>query len=231
MRRFLVVLAAVVFAGVAPSGPAGAAGGGGGGGDLGGAGGGVDRASLDRKIAARRFERAKQHIEEAKAAEAKLEAATTDKERKKLEEEIHDQYDDARDELEAVVKKQPESYPAHSELGFTLRKLGRFDDSLKAYDRALELKPSYAPAIEYRGEACLELGRLDDARGAWEKLSKSEPELADQLLGKMQRWLARQHSGSPTVDPNALSEFERWLAEHKISDLPPGFVRSASAGW
>jgi tetratricopeptide (TPR) repeat protein len=195
-------------------------------------GGGADRSSAERKLVARRFERAKQHFEEAKTLEARLEAATSPDEREDLEDEIHDHYDDARGDLEYVVRKQPKSYPAQSELGFALRRLGRFDDSLEAYDRALEIKPGYAPAIEYRGEAYLELGRLSDARAAWEKLSSLDAELADMLLGKMQRWLARQKSSpSAGVTPEALGEFESWLAERKLSDLPPSFLRTAASGW
>ena len=231
MKRLLVMSVTLWLASLVLPGDARAAGGGGGGSvDVGGSGGGGG--SADAKMVARRFDRAKKHLEDAKALEAKLEAETSPDERKDLEEKIHDEYDDARGDLEFVARKQPKSYPAQSELGFALRKLGRFDDSLAAYNRALEMKPGYAPAIEYRGEAYLELGRLTDARAAWEKLSNLDTELADQLLAKMQRWLARQKS-APTaeVEPDALGEFEAWLKERKLSDLPPGFVRSASSRW
>ena len=233
MLRILVVLAALVLCVSLPGSDARAdSGGGGGGGGGGGIGGGVDRASIDRKMAARRFERGQKHIEDAKQLEARLATEQDPDEREDLEEDIEDHYDDAVGDFEWVVKKQPDSYPALSELGFSLRKLGRFDDSLKAYDRALRKKPGYAPAIEYRGEAYLELGRLDDARKAWEQLSGSEPELADLLLGKMQRWLARQQSaGSTSVDQEKLGEFEKWLSERKLSDLPPRSVRAAASRW
>jgi tetratricopeptide (TPR) repeat protein len=230
VQRFLVVLAALFLASSLPGSEALADSGGGGGG--GGISGGVDRASIDRKMAARRFERGQKHVEEAKELEARLASEQDPDEREDLEEDIEDHYDDAVGDFEWVVKKQPDSYPAFSELGFSLRKLGRFDESLKAYDRALRKKPGYAPAIEYRGEAYLELGRLDDARKAWEQLSGPEPELADLLLGKMQRWLARQQSGdTASVDPEKLTEFEKWLSERKLSDLPPRSVRAAASRW
>ena len=211
-----------------------AAGGGGGGGSVGGGGysGGADRSKSDEKIAARKFDRAKRHLEEAKEAEAKLEGVTDAEEREDLQDDIKDHYEDARDELKGVVKKQPKSYPAWSELGFSYRKLGEFEDSLEAYDKALAVKAAYAPAIEYRGEAYLELGRLAEARGAYDKLTELDGELADMLLAKMQRWLARQKtSPSSGVTPEALAEFESWLVEHKLSDLPPGSVRAAASGW
>ena len=231
MQRLLVILGALLLASLGLAGASHAAGGGGGGGgvDLGG---GSNTRSPDTKMIAKRFERAKQHFEEAKTLEAKLESTTAPDERKDLEKKIHGEYDDARDDLEYVVKKQPTSYPAQSELGFALRKLGKFDDSLKAYDKALETKPGYAPAIEYRGEAHLELGHLTEARAAYEKLSNLDSELADQLLGKMQRWVARQKEHpNGIIEPDALGEFEAWLAEKKISDMPPGFVHSASTRW
>lgn len=231
MQRFVVLAALCLLVSFVPVGEAVADSGGGGGGG-GGIGGGVDRASIDRKMAARRFERGQKHIEEAKELEARLASEQDPDEREDLEEDIEDHYDDAVGDFEWVVKKQPDSYPALSELGFSLRKLGRFDESLKAYDRALKKKPGYAPAIEYRGEAYLELGRLDDARKAWEQLSGSEPELADLLVGKMQRWLARQQSGgTASVDPEKLADFEKWLSERKLSDLPPRSVRTAASRW
>ena len=229
MRRLLPILGVLLASGALATAALAAGGGGGGSVDVGGSSGGGD---AERKAIARRFENAKKHLEEAKQLEARLEQATSADEREDLEEDIHDEYDDARGDLEYVVRKQPRSYPAQSELGFALRKLGRFDDSLEAYDKALAVKPGYAPAIEYRGEAYLELGRLTDARAAWEKLSNLDTELADELLAKMQRWVARQKAKPDgTIEGDALGEFEAWLAERKLSDLPPGFVRSASTRW
>jgi tetratricopeptide (TPR) repeat protein len=229
MRRLLAIFGVLLMSGALATGASAAGGGGGGSVDVGGSSGGGD---AERKAIARRFENAKKHLEEAKNLEARLEKATSPDERENLAEDIHDEYDDARGDLEYVVRKQPKSYPAQSELGFTLRKLGRFDDSLEAYDKALAMKPGYAPAIEYRGEAYLELGRLTDARAAWEKLSNLDGELADQLLAKMQRWVARQKAHpNGEIESDALGEFEAWLSERKLSDLPPGFIRSVSARW
>jgi tetratricopeptide (TPR) repeat protein len=232
MWRVLAILGVLLTSGALAT-AAGAAGGGGGGG------GGIDvggtssrGGDTERKMVARKFENAKKHLEEARNLEARLEKATSPDEREGLEDDIRDEYDDARGDLEYVVKKQPKSYAAQSELGFVLRRLGRFEDSLEAYDEALAVKPGYAPAIEYRGEAYLELGRLADARAAWEKLSTLDTELADQLLATMQRWLARQKAAPDgKIETDALGEFEAWLAERKLSDLPPGFVRSASTRW
>jgi tetratricopeptide (TPR) repeat protein len=230
MTRPLVVLAALLL--IAPV-SSQAAGGGGGGGSIGGGGySGGDRSKSDEKVAARKFERAKRHLDEAKQAEAKLEGVTDAEEREDLQDDIEDHYEDARDELKGVVKKQPQSYAAWSELGFSYRKLGDFEESLEAYNKALAVRAAYTPAIEYRGEAYLELGKLPEARAAYDKLTELDGELADMLLGKMQRWLARQKtSPSNGVTPEALAEFESWLSEHKLSDLPPGSVRAAASGW
>ena len=52
------------------------------------------------------------------------------------------------------------------------------------------------------------------------------------LLGKMQRWVLRQkETPSKDVTPEALAEFESWLSQHKVSDLPPGSVNAAASGW
>ena len=71
--RITVVFAALLL--LVPV--AGSAAGGGGGGSFGGGssgGGGGDRSAADAKMAARKFERAKRHLDDAKAAEAKLES-------------------------------------------------------------------------------------------------------------------------------------------------------------
>jgi tetratricopeptide (TPR) repeat protein len=231
VTRITVVFAALLL--LVPV--AGSAAGGGGGGSFGGgssSSGGGDRSAADAKMAARKFERAKRHLDDAKEAEAKLESVTDADDREDLQDDIKDHYEDARDELKGVVKKQPQSYAAWSELGFAQRKLGKFEDSLEAYDKAIGAKPGYTPAIEYRGEAYLELGRLGDARAAYDKLTTLDGELADMLLAKMQRWVLRQkETPSNGVTPEALAEFESWLSQHKVSDLPPGSVRAAASGW
>jgi tetratricopeptide (TPR) repeat protein len=223
MKRFVVLLASLVL--ILP-GVALAAGGGGGGGSIGGGGGGgggVDRKAMNEKMAARSFDRAKRHLDEAKEKEAKLASVTDAKDREELQDDIKDDYEDARDELKSAVKKKPDSYAGWSELGFSQRKLGDFEDSLEAYDKALELKPSYTPAIEYRGEAYLELGKLIEARSAWQKLSDLDGELADQLLGSMQHRLARQKEKPSARDARGAGRVRELAWEKKVSDLALGW--------
>ena len=70
---------------------------------------------------------------------------------------------------------------AWNELGFALRKQGRYADSLDAYDRALALRPDFPEALEYLGEAYVKMGRLDDARRVLDRLRPLDRSRAAEL--------------------------------------------------
>jgi Flp pilus assembly protein TadD len=84
-----------------------------------------------------------------------------------------------------ATQLQPDFAEAWNELGYALRKQGRYADSLHAYDRALALRPDFPEALEYLGEAYVLMGRLDDARRVLERLRPLDTaraaELADEI--------------------------------------------------
>src|SRR4051812_8006248 len=82
----------------------------------------------------------------------------------KLQAKIAKGLENAAADFERAVKNDPSLYQAYSELGFTLRKMGKFDESLAAYDKSLSIQPNYSAALEYRAEAYLGLNRVDEAR-------------------------------------------------------------------
>ena len=144
----------------------------------------------------------------------KLETATEDKQRAKLESKIAKSYKRASQEFRTATQKNSRMYSAYSELGYCLRKLGDYRASLEAYDTALSIEPRYAEAVEYRAEAYLGLNRLDEAKEAYMQLFGGARPLADKLLEAMQSWVAETRAnGGDGVDPNRLEEFAGWVAE------------------
>jgi Flp pilus assembly protein TadD len=57
---------------------------------------------------------------------------------------------------------KPDYAEAHSNLGNTLKELGRLDEAEASYNQAIALKPDYAEAHSNLGNTLKELGRLDE---------------------------------------------------------------------
>lgn len=124
-------------------------------------------------------------------------------------------YERAQRELEQAVRKDASYHPAWNQLGYVRRMLGDLPGSLQAYDRALELDPDFAQAIEYRGETYLGLGRLEDAKAAHARLSELDPELAGDLESAMSRFVVDRSRDPGDLDPDAVTEFTRWLSRQR----------------
>ena len=67
------------------------------------------------------------------------------------------------------VRISPNDFKAHSNLGVTLKKLGRLRDAEASYRKAIRLNPTYAPAHSNLGNALQEIGRLSDAEDSYRK--------------------------------------------------------------
>lgn len=73
--------------------------------------------------------------------------------------------------LQQSLAANPSNADALSELGHSLRKVGRLDESLQSYQRALALNPKHLNATEYLGELYLEMKRPDLAINELEVLT------------------------------------------------------------
>ena len=71
------------------------------------------------------------------------------------------------------------SAEAYSNLGITLKELGRLDEAEDSYNKAITLKPDYAEAYSNLGIALKELGRLDEAEANYLQAIVLKPELAE----------------------------------------------------
>ena len=144
-------------------------------------------------------------------------AATTDPQKAaKLQAKIAKGLENAAADLERAVKNDPTLYQAYSELGFTLRKMGKFPESLAAYDKALEIQPDYTPALEYRAEAYLGLNRIDDARKTYTELFSVDRPRADALLIAMKSFVAARRADAAGLDAAQLDTFGKWVEQREI---------------
>jgi tetratricopeptide (TPR) repeat protein len=113
---------------------------------------------------------------------------------------------------------------AASELGYALRRTGRFEQAIGWYDHALRVNPDLLEAVEYRGEAYLEIGELEGAKAAYMELFRGNPDLAGQLLAAMEAWVAK------TVDPDP--GFSDWVVERRaLAKLTGSGESGGPAAW
>ncbi|HEV8700617.1 MAG TPA: tetratricopeptide repeat protein [Candidatus Polarisedimenticolia bacterium] len=141
--------------------------------------------------------------------------ASEEKDRTKLETKARQEFGKAIAQFRTATEKDPKFYPAHSDLGFALRKTGDYSGALQAYDRALAISPAYAPAIEYRGEAYLNLDRMEDAKNAYMALFPSDRGQADVLLKAMKGWVEKRRAEPGSMTPDAVQEFSAWVAQRE----------------
>ena len=140
--------------------------------------------------------------------EKRIAAASDDGERAKLEEKMAKTFDGAADAFKRAIRHQPRMFEAHSDLGYCLRRVGKYEEALKHYNTALEIEPTYANAIEYRGEAFLGLNRVDEAKEAYMTLFKGHSDQAPDLLTAFQHYVAKQQEAGENVEALAA-----WVAE------------------
>ena len=152
-----------------------------------------------------------------KADKYEIEAAAENDAAKKakLLEKSKSQHESSIKKYLKAVAKNPQMVPAWGSLGYAYRKTGNYPLALETYDKALALEKSYTPAIEYRAEAYLGLNRLDDVKTAYMTLFNTDRKRADELATAMQKYVEKRKDDPAGVDPAALEEFGKWVAERK----------------
>jgi predicted TPR repeat methyltransferase len=78
-----------------------------------------------------------------------------------------------------AIAIKPDYAEAHSNLGNTLKELGRLEDAVASYNRAIAIKPDYAEAHSNLGTTLKALGRLEDAEASYNKAIAIKPEYAE----------------------------------------------------
>lgn len=159
-----------------------------------------------QQVAANEFRAGAYQLDRAAKIHARL-AAAPESEKDGLEKKLNKALESAVRDFKRATDNDPRMVQAYSELGFALRKLGRFEESLAAYDKALAIMPTYSPAIEYRAEAYLGLNRVAEAKQAYLMLFSGDRPRADLLYAAMKRWAADHPDGD--------AAFAKWIAERE----------------
>lgn len=167
-----------------------------------------------RTTAIEQYHGGKQRLDNVEKMQQQLKTADG-KAAEKLQKKINKQLESAAADFRRSVKAEPTLFQAWSELGFALRKLGRYDQSLEAYDKALSIEPNFGPAIEYRAEAYLGLDRLDEAKQAYTLLFSGDRGLADQLFTAMKDWVAARRQNPNGLDAEQLAQFGHWVEQRE----------------
>lgn len=156
-----------------------------------------------------------EHRDKADKYEKESAAENDSAKKAKLLEKSKSQHESSIKKFQKAVAKDPQMFQSWGSLGYAYRKTGNYPAALEAYDRALAIEKSYAPAIEYRAEAYLGLNRLEDVKSAYMTLFNTDRKRADELALAMQNWLEKRQTDPSGVDPAALADFGKWVAERK----------------
>ena len=174
-------------------------------------------------------------LEKATKANADLKANNDSAKADGLKSRLNKSLENAAADFNRAIKVEDKMYQAYSELGFCLRKLGRFDESLQAYDKALAIQPLWSPAIEYRAEAYLGLNRIDDAKTGYTALFDGDRVRADILFDAMKAWVAEHRANANGVDAAQLDAFAKWVdtrsAIHSQTAASTASARSEIRSW
>lgn len=161
------------------------------------------------------YNSAERRLEKLTKMHEEMRAATDPKKAADLQQKISKGLEAAAADFRRATDNDPNLFQAYSELGFTLRKLGRYDESLAAYDKALALQPGFSPAIEYRAEAHLGLNKLDDVKDAYTTLFAGDRPRADVLMVSIRSWLAERRANLNGLDAAKLEEFSKWVEQRQ----------------
>ena len=157
-----------------------------------------------------------------------MRASTDAQKAAQMKDKINKGLENAAADFERATKNDPNLYQAYSELGFTLRKLGKYSESLDAYNKALDLQPGFSPAIEYRAEAMLGLNQLDEVKKAYVTLFAGDRPKADTLMVSIKSWLAERRANLAGLDAQKLDDFAKWLDQRETIAGQTTSVASAS---
>lgn len=96
-----------------------------------------------------------------------------------------------KEQLEALLRNDPEDVFLNYGLAMALLKEGREDDALDSFDRAIELDEGYVAAYFHKGRLLMNLGRSDEARATLTRgLSAAKQASNEQSAGEISELLA-----------------------------------------
>jgi hypothetical protein len=165
-------------------------------------------------VAARKaMKTATKAFDKAKALEADA-ASTTNPDRKAKDlDKVGDQYNVALDAFTEALGSKSDIVEAWDDVGYIHLRLGAYREAIDDYNHTLSLKPDLMEAIEHRAEAYLVVGRLDDVKSAYMDLYAHVPDLANQLMAAMQKWVTAYQADPHGMRPGDIDAFGKWVTE------------------
>lgn len=112
------------------------------------------------------------------------------------------QYEEAMEEFNLALRKNPEHRGAYLGIGVTHTQTGRLEDAIKALDRAIEIDPEFAVAYANRGIVNDRLGNYEQALGDYRKAIELDPGLA-KGPGWLWRFMRNISEKPPTIRDRA----------------------------
>lgn len=85
-------------------------------------------------------------------------------------------YEDALACYEQVLQREPDSYTAWVNHGWTLRKLGRYAEAVLSYEKATAIKPDHQIAWFGRGNSLRNLQKYEEAIASYSKALELQPD-------------------------------------------------------
>jgi tetratricopeptide (TPR) repeat protein len=161
------------------------------------------------------YNSAEHRLEKLTKMHDEMKAATDPQKAASLQQKINKGLEAAAADFERATRNDPNLFQAYSELGFTLRKLGKYNESLDAYNKALEIQPGFSPALEYRAEAYLGLNQLEEVKQTYTALFSGDRPRADVLMVSMKTWIADRRANLNGLDAAKLDEFAKWVDQRQ----------------
>jgi tetratricopeptide (TPR) repeat protein len=159
------------------------------------------------------FNAAMKALNKAKEFEAIAAAAPDADRRGNALEKMNDRYNKALDLFTEALSNKGDMVDAWDNVGYVHLRLGAYAEAVDDYNHVLARKPELLEAVAHRAEANLALDRLDDVKIAYMDLFNRAPNLADQLMLAMHKWLADHRDDSHGMRPADVAAFDKWLKE------------------
>jgi len=165
-------------------------------------------------IAAKKaFTAAMKALNKAKELEAAAAAAPNADKKAKALEKMGDDYNKALDLFTEALGNKGDMVEAWDNVGYVHLRLGAYAEAVDDYNHVLALKPDLLEAVAHRAEANLALDRLADVKIAYMELFTHAPNLADQLMLAMHKWVGEHRDDTRGMRPADVAAFDKWLQE------------------
>ncbi len=124
-------------------------------------------------------------------------------------------YQEAKQKLDSLLKKSPEHLQAKQKLGYCHLKLGRTDQAITIFKEILDSKPRDNFALLYMGLALCHEKRLEEAISYWREYFNIDQPIIQRALNVH---IAFYESGSSDSPSNIIQDIEAAIQKQNKAD-------------